>query len=350
MRKPSLVAVALVATLSVLGASAEAQYDWVKDLPGGGAGCDPSRPAVAHHADQQVLPQQPANGPVPCGTSNTYMAVEPRIEVTKDAVIYMPAVLPGNAYFGGSGNMFGHGRPIAIARSFNEGDTWQAVYPEVWPLSEVSVAQGGVDNNLYVDHDTGRLFWYQYNSFPRLGHTGRCGNERGATVVFTDDSGTTWDWGFDLDFNCSENPTILAAKPTLTPRPVGQEFPKGYPNVVYLCGTSGITNTGVAGTGNTGRSCSKTLDGGKNWRGVTLKGQGCYAGLCKDRVDPYPECNGESSSSSASVQPLPDGRLVVIVTCGDNTYLSQTEDEGASWSIVRQIPHGGTLRADSQGN
>ena len=93
-----------------------------------------------------------------------------------------------------------------------------------------------------------------------------------ATIAYSDDNGTTWTWGFDLDHACSENPTVLTAKPT----PSGGQ-PSGYPNVAYLCGDD--TSTGAGGTGNPGFSCSKSLTGGSRWlgsiiQGTVLNGQG----------------------------------------------------------------------------
>ena len=45
-----------------------------------------------------------------------------------------------------------------------------------------------------------------------------------------------------------------------------------------------------------------------------------------------------------------NGTLVVLVTCNSKTFLSESNDEGATWSITNQIPHGGTLRIDSANN
>src|SRR2546430_6173092 len=69
-----------------------APHAWAAALPG----CDPSRPAVAHHADKQVLARQPANGPVPCGMLTGWPPVETRVEGTNDnVVIQEPAILAG---------------------------------------------------------------------------------------------------------------------------------------------------------------------------------------------------------------------------------------------------------------
>jgi hypothetical protein len=117
---------------------------------------------------------------------------------------------------------------------------------------------------------------------------------------------------------------------------------------VYLCGDN--ASTGAATVGTLGFSCSKSLDGGRHWLGTTLDGQGFYSGLAKDGFHPYPQCAGQSTSAGAGVQPLPDGTLLVVVTCNGNTFLSQSKDEGAHWNIAYKIQHAGSLRADSAGN
>src|SRR5207248_2207900 len=54
-------------------------------------------------------------------------------------------------------------------------------------------------------------------------------------------------------------------------------------------------------------------------------------------------------------QALPDGSLVVMVSCG-TTYLARSTDEGSTWPIVRaagtllQIPAFDELRTDTAGN
>src|SRR4051794_30283019 len=91
-----VVSAALAAGLATVAPTARSAppppYAWSVGMPG----CDRSRPAVAHHAAQQVLSPQPTNGPVPCGVLTGWPAVENRIEVTNDGtVVYMPALLPG---------------------------------------------------------------------------------------------------------------------------------------------------------------------------------------------------------------------------------------------------------------
>src|SRR5262249_47857820 len=205
------------------------------------------------------------------------------------------------------------------------------------------------------DHATNRLFYYDYQNGTVMSER-ICGSNQGATIFHSDDDGETWSHGFDMDLNCSENPTVLVGKPRISTT-------TGYPSVVYLCGNN--FGSGVAGTGSTGKTCSKSLDGGFTWTGQLFTnqlpggGQGCYAGQCKDALHPYPECATGSTlidsaqnptSAGNDVQPMPDGTLLVPVSCRGNTYLSQSKDEGKTWTIKNRIPETGILRVDSVGN
>jgi len=360
-----LVASAVAATLCVLTAvpASAGPYDWAAGLPG----CHPTQPAVAHNANGVLLAPQPTTGPVPCGMLTGWATIENRIAVTNDnTVIFMPALLPGQPaqlppgttppLVGGCGHLPGDCLGETVSRSTDEGATWTtstAVAFDDNPTGLGFVA-GDVDNRLYVDHATGRLFYYDYNS-DKHAHPDACGNGRGATIFFSDDSGVTWSHGFSLDHMCTENPTVVVGK-----RRISSPSPSYAGGVVYLCGNN--FGTGIAGGGSTGKVCAKSVDGGLTWVGQLFQndaltavpitnGQGCYAGQCKDNFNPYPECAaGGSSSGGNDVQPLPDGTLLIPITCGSRTYLSQSKDEGDTWTIKNRIPHGGTLRSDSVGN
>ena len=357
---PAIAVAAVLCLLSAVPASA-GPYDWAAGLPG----CDPSRPAVAHNAGGVPLVPQPANGPVPCGVLTGKATIENRIEITNDGtIIYMPALLPGQPpqvppgttppLLGGCGHVPGLCIGQTVSRSADQGATWTTstavAFPD--PTGEGFFA-GDVDNNLYVDHQTGRLFYYDYDSGNVGAQPHICGNDRGATIFFSDDSGATWNHGFSLDHTCTENPELLVGKARIS-------SPSYAGGVVYLCGNN--FGTGIAGAGSTGKVCAKSLDGGLTWTGQffqndalaavpTTNPQGAYSGNYKDQFNPYPECAAAASSAGNSVQPLPDGTLVIVVSCGGNTYLSASRDEGKTWRIRNRIPQGGgTLRADSAGN
>ena len=325
----SVALVAVTAALTAAPSRADGGgANWASGLPG----CAPDRPAVAHHAGQDVLAPQPDDGPVPCGVLTGWPAAESRIEVTdKNTLIFNPAkmdVVPG---VGGLGE--------GLARSFDDGASWDAVKVPVFPGSDAYPLQSSGDNNIYVDHQTGRLFAYFYNP---LGAPPVCG-PGGGTTAYSTTEGTTWVVARDIDHGCSENPTLVTGEPTMT-----SPLDMSYENVAYLCGDN--TSSGVGAAGTPGFSCSKSIDGGRTWKGTTKDGQGFYSGVVKDNTDPYPECAGASSSAGAGVQPMPDGTLVVLVTCNAKSYLSESADEGGHWKIASEIPHNGTLRIDSDGN
>jgi len=309
------------------------------------AECQGLLPAVAHHANQQVIRRHLGARPTVCGGSTGWPAVENRIEVTNDGTVLYEPALQGGPVASGDGHVPGWGTQFGAAVTSDGGAQWRAISV---PVSiEDHVFDGQVDNNLYVDHVTGRLFWYMYNGgpgTPQVPYT--CGSGKGAVVAYTADDGKTWSTGSDLDHDCAENPTMISARPTIH----GEQL-AGYPDVVYLCGDN--ASTGIATSGTLGYSCSKSLDGGKNWRGTTVDrqtGQGFYSGLERDKTDPYPQCKGQASSAGATVQPLADGTLLVVVSCNNQSYLSASKDEGATWKIVHELPHDGTLRSDAAGN
>src|SRR6267142_429133 len=257
MKKLWVVASALAVTLFVLTAvraSADPAHDWAAGLPG----CDPSRPAVAHYAGGVPLVPQPTNGPVPCGVLTGRPTVENRIEVTNDnTVIYMPALIPDGNVLGGCGHGPGLCVNNTVGRTIDEGAHWVTSTATTNPAVHDYVS-ADVDNNLYVDHGTGRLFYYDSGGTiafqpPLCGDGGN-----GATIFFSDDSGATWSFGYDPEHNCSENPTILVGRPSIS-------NPSYAGGVVYLCGNN--FGTGAGGAGSTGKVCSKSLDGGLTWVG-----------------------------------------------------------------------------------
>lgn len=346
-KKPLAIVAALAVSVAVFvtgGAkAAPSPYSWANGLPG----CHTSAPAMAHHANQQVLNPQPTNGPVPCGVLTGYPTVENKIEVTNNnQEVYEPA-LTGGPIDAGSGDLPGGIRNgLTVAVTSTNGSKWIPVTVHVFPADEVGAQ---VDNNLYVDHTAGRTFWYMYSSSSVPGTAGACGGGiGGGTVAYSDDT-TNWAWGFDRSHDCAENPTVLTARPTIS-----SPSQMSYPDLVYLCGDD--TSSGAVTLGTSGFSCSKSIDGAATWLGSldnNLPGdnpQGWYSGLAKDVLAPYPQCAGQSSSAGADVQPLTNGTLVVLVTCNGNTFLSESKDEGATWNIKQQIPHGGTLRIDSADN
>jgi len=363
-RKVLVVAAACSAIFSLIitaGARAGSPYDWAANLPG----CHVTSPAVAHYANQVRLDPQPTNGPVPCGVLTGYPSVEQKIVVTNDnTLVYEPA-LQGGPVDSGDGHVPGWGKQFGFATSNDNGATWQGSNVNV-QNQDTYVEDGQVDNYTYVDPTTSRIFWYMYNS-GNYGGAGVCGNGAGGTVAYSSNNGQTWDWAFDSDHNCAENPNLVTAKSTIS----GEQL--SYPNVVYLCGLT--TYPGAGGAGSPGNSCSKSLTGGASWLGVlenapandtnylpstvtqalplpaTEKPQGWYSGDAKDELDPYPQCDGQSTTGGSDVQPLPNGHLATVISCNSENFLAESTDEGATWNITGpQVPFAGELRIDSAGN
>ncbi|HUC35843.1 MAG TPA: sialidase family protein [Acidimicrobiales bacterium] len=370
-RKVLVVAAASSAIFSLIimaGARASTPYDWAANMPG----CDINTPAVAHYANQVLLEPQPTDGPVPCGVPTGYPTVEQKLVVTKDNTLLYEPALQGGPILSGDGHTPGWGKQFGFATSTDNGATWQGSNVNVNP--ETYVEDGQVDNYTYVDPTTGRVFWYMYNT-GNLNTTPvpACGNGAGATIAYSSNDGQTWDWAYDFDHDCSENPNLVSAKSTIA----GEQL--SYPNVVYLCGLT--TYPGAGGVGSAGDSCSKSLTGGASWVGAffdapandtnyvpsippgylpaTAKPQGYYAGEAKDELDPYQQCDGQSTSGGSDVQPLPNGNLVTVISCNSENFLAESTDEGATWHITSQVPFaqsstagvgGNGLRIDSAGN
>src|SRR5207248_7577047 len=121
--------------------------------------------------------------------------------------------------------------------STDQGATW----------TEVGT-NGGIDDNMYADPDTGRIFWVNFKQ-------GKA-TPPNRKVAFSDDGGQKWTVGEACCVE-GENSRLVTAK---APEGKDQDRPKGYPNIVYVCSDTSLVG-GVAFPGG-GRVCSKSLDGG----------------------------------------------------------------------------------------
>jgi hypothetical protein len=315
--------------VGIQGGSADANADL-------GPGCRADAPAVAHRSGLP-LASQPEGAPVPCAVYTGFPGGESRIEVANDgAVIFSPApYLRGIAALGYGPD----DQPNGQQWMFNDGGV--AVTHDLGAHWSLSLPLGGSwtmdDASSYYDRDAGRYFWVALTASP-IPQT-----QRGAPslvdqiplgsskILSTDDAGESWQLG-SACCPISDRAPLIAAR-----APAGQAPPiNGYPNVLYFCHEFG-TGSGT---------CSKSLDGGLNW---TFVGFDHRAGL-----PAHTECamNAEGTGRSGfdSIAPMPDGSLLNIVTCGGVSYLAQSNDEAATWPVVRQLPHAGDLRADRSGN
>ena len=100
-----------------------------------------------------------------------------------------------------------------------------------------------------------------------------------------------------------------------------------------------------------GHLVQRSLDGGSSWE---LRGWTHRPG-----VPVHPECPTPSSTRGDARREfgdggLPaaasDGTLYVVIGCGGHAYLARSSDEGATWPIVRELPHVGELRIDEADN
>jgi hypothetical protein len=121
-----------------------------------------------------------------------------------------------------------------------------------------------------------------------------------------------------------ENPRYTSAR-----APAGQPQPVGYPNVVYFCAN---TNVGFTSPVITSRRCWSSLDGGTTFteRGTVLRAQ----------PPVHPECAGQQEQYSAIdgsyPQPMTDGSLYLMVSCGGSTYLARSTDEAATFPVIKR--------------
>ncbi|MGZ4145109.1 MAG: sialidase family protein [Actinomycetota bacterium] len=313
-------------------------------------GCSATRKATAADARGHILQPQPPGAPIPCGTRTGFGGGETRIFATSHAVIYAPAVFtPGPAGTGYAPQAPGPrfqflSSPSALAMTKDNGGTWKAVLPlgMTWQPS---------DEQEYVDRATGRFFFYNFggNPFPQTAQIPSNpdaalfpGME--AQLAWSADDGATWHHATTCCPALSENPRFVAAR-----APKGGPQSQGYPNVVYFCGN--VTVMLLNQVPNV-RVCSRSLDGGSTWSVASV--------LISHPVPQHPECGSTGEdfgpTDGSYPQAMPDGSLVVLVSCGA-TYLARSTDEGSTWPIVRTaagaplpIPAFSELRTDPKGN
>src|ERR1700733_10158143 len=174
-------------------------------------GCAQDRPAIAHHAGGVVV-QPPKNetAPVPCTTKTHRRTSEISIAITNQGtVLFQPAL--------GSEDT---GLPIGLLRSTNEGENWDFVNPTNTP-----VRTEAIDSNMWVDRDTGRIFWSNFHIY---------------VMSISDDDGKSWSTAAPIPMEF-DPPQIFTGPPT----PPLKKLLQGYPNVVYLA----VAGGGTFGTG-----------------------------------------------------------------------------------------------------
>jgi hypothetical protein len=288
---------------------------------------------VAYNLDGR--PTHPvAAPPNPCMVSTGFATVETHIALTRDAIVYEPAMItPGIA---GSGfPPYGIGprpqqptSPAGLAVSSNEGRTWEFVKPAgaLWTNTDAA---------LYTDRSTGRIF-EETLSPGQIPAGGDLAPQEGtpggyAYLLTSGNDGKTWSHTALAGFLYQEN-----ARFTSAPAPFGQVTPAGgYPDITYWCGNR---LAGLMAPLIFERECWRSIDAGVTWDLRSL--------LLTNPVPQHPECgvNREDISSGDGNYPqgAADGSLYVMVSCGGNVYLARSTDELATTPIIQAA--GGPLK------
>lgn len=209
---------------------------------------------------------------------------------------YEPMVgvdLKGRAFYNGrllEGSLAGKQiNEQGFQRSLDNGRSWTEIG------GGVSQHWTSQDPYLYVDPDTGRVFWHDMV-------TG------GATLSISDDAGTSWTTNHIQTVGMNDRPTVVAGR---VPRGSAlKSTDPAFPKVVYFC-----SNT-IAVV-----SCARSLDGGRTFLQIAsplgpMSQEGC-------------------SSLTGRLSADRDGRIFIGgADCGV-PYLSVSEDAGDTWSTVR---------------
>jgi hypothetical protein len=248
-----------------------------------GPGCDPARPAVAHHAGGAPLASQPAAAPIPCAvltgpTTDTATVVV----ASSGTLLYAPQSM-------------GSWAPSMITRSGDAGATWKVLTPTSTFL------HGSVIPWLDVDAQTARI-WYA-----TLGFCPTDATETVAHISWSDDEGATWENSPGDSTGCRQLEGGMSV--VEGPAPDGAPPPHGYPHVVYHCGNV------MDGVVPLSAHCWTSLDGGQTWSFV----QG---------PNSAPNCTNERPRGRAVG---PDGALYMSIQCSEGLQLATSRDEGTTW-------------------
>lgn len=263
----------------------------VVELP---PGCDATRPSVAYRGGEAVAADVPP--PLPCVSYIGTASFEPNVGVTSEGTVFM---YPASA--------LGLPAPVSIARSRDEGATWQILTPNVAGQPTHPYSQ---DPHMYVDPTTDRLFAEDLLLVPPP-----CG-----MMSISDNEGDTWAH--------TQSGCMVMDHVTLFSGPPVTSTTLGYPNVVYRCAISGGALAGFS----TMVQCQRSIDGGRTWLPpgappfVFPPGAAAAAGGCAGG-------NGHGTTNSEGRVFLPRGH------CGQ-PWLAISDDEAVTWRTVQVSDHG----------
>jgi hypothetical protein len=298
--RPSL-ARTRVRTLAVVACAAGA---CAAPAPAAPPGCAYRVPTVAHGPGGAALPAARTD-PIACADRTGFATSETNIEVTpKGTVMFSPA-----------------GTENSLARSPDGGVRYELTAPAVM---EYTALWNTVDPVLTVDRTTGRVFWAHATGATRTlpylvaesplpnGIPTILAAAYGFQVYASADEGRTWTTSDHREAPVGDWEKVIVGPPR--PADSGAPQPKGYPNVVYLCGNSPFEVSGP------GRICYRSLDGGLTFD---------IAGY----VTPSPNMPAEVCPPLAANTGvvLPTGVVVHPLSCNGAAYVAVSEDEGASY-------------------
>ena len=273
-----------------------------------GAGCAPSRPAVAYYAGGQIVPAPQKR--VPCATETGFYTGETGIGVSRNGTVWFSAA----------------DWEWALARSRDDGATWQRFDvpgPQAMPGcgvgttaftpcsdSESDKYNTVADAFLLVDRDSNRLFWSKTYGYAIC-----------SSMNYSPDDGANW--RAVPRFAC---PGGDYGKMASGPPPKGGEQPTGaFKNVVYEC-VNGPAPTFVVGPA---RTCQKSLDGGQTWANAGLP------------AVPSPQAPGCLHFQEPQVVGR-DGTVYMPLGCGSSSVMvAVSHDEAQTWSYLT-VPIGAT--------
>ena len=273
-----------------------------------GPGCDASRPAVAHASDGAKTSMRGA--PIPCLTNTGLRTLEDALVVTNKGVVMLAPVPPGD------------GKPTGIARSKNQGATWELINPGGNPPR-----RGAGDMTLAHDKVTDRVFLSSEIGAP-------------ARVDYSDDGGDSWQQSSQI-FVQNDHTLIFFGPPTEALKPK-----MNYPVVVYYVVAGGYGTCPRGGF--CGTHIAKSLDGGRTF------GTGSVMVPFPDEC-PFP-ANFPVGQYGLEGTVTADGTIYLPITPCQKPYVAVSKDAGDSWelrkAVDREIVGWGEfpIAADAQGN